>query len=171
MKTPLILMASLILFLFACSETQSSKFKDDGVSLTIPKGWQITDQENMNHQGYLLSIEKDGFDSSGLVTMTWINAEIDLNEWKTNYKEDFLNNIIYENSNLVFEDPTEDHYNNINCTSIKFNASLLGIEHDGVIYFFYEEYKTFAILVQQATEDAMVNKPGFDIIEKSFEIE
>ena len=48
---------------------------------------------------------------------------------------------------------------------------LLGLDHEGNIHFFYKGDKTFAILIQEATEDNMTNKPGFDLIEKSFRVE
>jgi len=81
MKKPLILIASIFLFITSCSESKPAKFERDGVLITSPTGWEITDQESIDDQGYYLSIEKDGFDSSGIVTMTWINGEIDLGEW------------------------------------------------------------------------------------------
>ena len=75
--------ALLLLFLFitfSCKESIETKFEKDGVSLTCPQGWKITDQENFDDEGYYLSIEKDGFDSSGLFSITWVNINLDLDE-------------------------------------------------------------------------------------------
>ncbi|MDF4204879.1 hypothetical protein PXD56_18060 [Maribacter sp. SA7] len=171
MKTPLLVFASIFIFLTSCSESKPANFERDGVVMTSPAGWGITDQENIDDQGYYLSIEKDGFDSSGIITMTWLNGEIDLNEWILIYQDELVNNIIYKNSNLDFTDPSDDHYNDIDTTSIQFTASILGLGHEGVIHFFHKGDKTFALLKQQAVEDNLVNKPGFDLIEESFRIE
>ncbi|WP_324025576.1 hypothetical protein QSV08_20675 [Maribacter sp. BPC-D8] len=171
MKKPLILIASIFLFLTSCSESKPAKFERDGVSITSPTGWGITDEENIDDLGYYLSVEKDGFDSSGIITITWVNGEMDLNEWVDIYKEELENNIIYKNSKLNFKSVAEGSFNDINSTSLKFTASILGLDHEGDIHFFYKGDKTFAILIQQATEDNATNKPGFDLIEKSFSVE
>ena len=171
MKKPLLLIASLFLFITSCSESKPAKFERDGVSITSPTGWGITDEENIDDLGYYLSVEKDGFDSSGIITITWVNGEMDLNEWVYIYKEELENNIIYKNSNLNFKSVSEDSFNDINSTSLKFTASILGLDHEGNIHFFYKGDKTFAILIQQAIEDNTENKSGFDLIEKSFSVE
>ena len=170
MKTPLILIAFIFLFLTSCSESKPAKFERDGVSMTSPTGWEITDQENIDDQGYYLSIEKVGFDSSGIVTMTWINGEIDLGEWAYLFQEELVNNIVYRNSNIHFEDAVDNTYNDIDTSSIRFTASILGLDHEGDIHFFYKGDKTFAILIQEAMEDNMTNKPSFDLLEKSFRV-
>jgi len=171
MKTPLIIIASLFLFITSCSESKPAKFERDGVLITSPTGWEIIDQESIDDQGYYLSIEKDGFDSSGIVTMTWINGEIDLGEWAYLFQEELMNNIIYRNSNIQFEEAVDDTYNDIDTSSIGFTASILGLDHEGNIHFFYKGDKTFAILIQEAMEDNVTNKPGFDLIEKGFKVE
>lgn len=88
MKTPLILIASIFLLLTSYSESKPAKFERDGFSITSPTGWGITDEENIDDLGYYLSIEKDGFDSSGIITITWVNGEMDLNEWVDIYNEE-----------------------------------------------------------------------------------
>lgn len=163
----------LILILFACNscqETPQTKFEMDGVSLTIPKGWKITDEENLDDQGYYLSIEKDGLNSSGLITLSWINGELDLNEWINIHKDEMKNNIIYKNSNLIFGDEIKNKFNDLNTTSLEFTASLLGLKHEGIINFFYEKEKTFSLLMQEAIEDKVKNKTGFELIERSLKI-
>lgn len=171
MKTPLFLVASIFLILTSCSKSKPAKFERDGVVITSPAGWGITDQESIDEQGYYLSIEKDGFDSSGIVTMTWINGEIDLGEWAYIFQDELENNIIYRNSNIQFEDAVDNNYNNIDTSSIRFSASILGLDHEGNIHFFHKGNKTFAILIQQAIEDQATNKPGFDLLEKSFSVQ
>lgn len=98
------------------------------------------------------------------------NGEIDLNEWILIYQDELVNNIIYKNSNLDFTDSGNDHYNDIDTTSIQFTASILRLEHEGVIHFFHKGDKTFALLKQQVIEDNLVNKPDFDLIEENFRI-
>lgn len=162
----------LILFSYnSCQETPQAEFEKDGISLTSPKGWKITDEENLDDQGYYLSIEKDGPNSSGLITLSWVNGEIDLDKWKSIYKNELKSNIIYRNSNLRFAKENQDKFNDINTTSVVFTVSIFGLKHEGIIHFFYESDKTFALLKQEAFEDKIKNKNGFEFIEHSFKIE
>ena len=163
-----------ILILFTCSscqETPQAKFEKDGISLTSPKGWKITDEGNIEDQGYFLSIEKDGLNSSGLITLSWVIGEFDLNEWIEIYKDELKNNLVYRNSNLSFSNEKQDKFNGITTTSLEYSVSLFGLKHEGIIHFFYENNKTFALLKQEAIEDKIKNKNGFELIERSFKIE
>lgn len=161
----------LILLVFvSCKDTPQTMFKKDGVFLTCPKGWKITDKDSLDGQGYYLSIEKAGLNSSGLITITWINNELDQNEWINSYKDGLRNNLIYKNSNLTFGDIIENQFNNINSTSVNFKVSILGVKHDGVIHVFSEKNKTFSILKQEAIEDKIKNIRGFELIEHSLKI-
>ena len=36
----------LLLFIFSCVETPELIFEKDGVSITTPRGWELTEQEN-----------------------------------------------------------------------------------------------------------------------------
>ncbi|WP_103072340.1 hypothetical protein [Aquimarina sediminis] len=162
-----------ILILSICSfsqETSQTKFEKQGVSLTYSKGWKITYEENLEDQGYYLSIEKDGLNSSGIITLSWINRELDLNNWITIYKNELRNDINFSNSNLRFAKESRDKFNTINTMSVKFTASIHGLKHEGIIHFFYENNKAFAIIKHEAIEDKTKNKDGFELIERSFTI-
>ncbi len=162
----------LILFVYtSCQETPQAKFERDGISLTSPKGWNVSDEENIDNQGYYLSIEKDGLNSSGVITISWINNELDLNESINIYQNELRNNIISKNSNLTFENQKKNKFNEINTTSVNYTFSILGLKHEGILHFFYENDKSFVICKQEATEDNIKNKKGFESIEQSFKIE
>lgn len=94
-----------ITILTGCQESPETKFEKNGISFTCPTGWKITEEENLDNQGYYLSIEKDGFNSSGLLTVSWVNDILDLNEWLEALMDGLKNDIIYKNSNLKFESP------------------------------------------------------------------
>lgn len=170
MKNLLILLL-IILTCISCQETPEEKFEKNGVSLISPKGWEITDRENLDNQGYYLSIEKDGINSSGIITLSWVNFELEIIEWINVHKDEMRNNFIYKNSNLVFKDIYENKFNQLNTTSIEFTVSILGIKHQGIIHFFHEKGKTFSLLIQEAIEDKKKNRNGFELIEQSFSIE
>ncbi|WP_103069502.1 hypothetical protein [Aquimarina sediminis] len=170
MKHPL----SILLFfciLISCKESPETKFKKDRIQFICPSGWKITDEQDYDNKGFYVSVEKDGFDSSGVITISWINDSLDLNTWLSDFQEELRNNSIYKNSNLNFKTPTNDNFNNIHSIATGFQLNLLGVTHEGVIHVFYKNNKTIAILKQEAIEDKSMNKAGFDRLEQSFTIE
>ena len=164
----------LLLLFFACDsclESPEAKFEKDGVTFISPRGLKITDEENIDNEGYLISIEKDGFDSSSLIIISWINGELDLDNWININVDEMKNNIIYKNSNLVFRELQKDKYNYLDTNSMKYTSDLLGVKHEGIIHFFYKKGKTFSISIEEAIEDKAKNKKGLKLIEQSFKIE
>ena len=139
--------------------------------MTSPQGWKISDEENLDDQGYYLSIEKDGLESSGLFSLTWVYGEFELNDWIRVHKEEMKNNIIYRNSNLAFGGLHESKFNNLNTSSLEYTVSLLGVKHEGTFHFFHAQEKTFTVVIQEAIEDRADNRAGFEMIEQSFKVE
>ena len=157
-----------ITILMGCQESPETKFKKNGISFTCPTGWKITEEENLDNQGYYLSIEKDGINSSGLLTMSWVNDSLNLDELLEIFMDELKNNIIYNHSNLTFETPANNVFNTNKSLSVNFDVSIIGLKHEGIIHVFFGKDKTIAILKQEAIEDKKKNIGGFDIIEQSF---
>ena len=156
-----------------CKQSVSPKFEfdKDGVSFSGPAGWKISDEENFDNMGYYLSIEKDGFDSSGLITITWVNDSLELQDYIKMYQDELRNNPIYTSSNLNFEPIILNKYNTIDSKSSSYTMSLLGVKHEGIIHSFYGKNKSIILLEQEAIEDRAENESGFDQIETSFSLE
>ncbi len=163
-----ILMVLILSVFISCNESPEVKFERDGISLICPKGWNIADEENIDDEGYYISIEKDGFSSSGIITITWVNDNKDLYSYLDAFKENLKSNIIYKNSNLSFEPVIENEFNSMSSISSTYKVSIIGMEHEGIIHIFYKNDKTIAVLKQEAVEDKIKNKTGFEIIERSF---
>jgi len=160
----------LIFFVLAsCKETPEAKFENDSISVISPAGWKMT-QEEIGKDGFYLVIEKEGIDASGLLTISWVNGEIELGEWMSIYQKELKDNIVFRKSNLSFANPTDSKFNDNNTTSVSYTVSILGQKHEGTIYFFHAKDKTFAILKQQAIEDKTKNESGFEYIERSLKI-
>jgi hypothetical protein len=166
----IIVILSVLTFAFSCREAPETKFDRDGISLICPKGWKITEQENIEDQGFYLSMERDGFDASGLVSVSWVNNELALEDWLDIYREELANNLIYKNSNLTFSDPYEAEYNGLPSQAMTFTVSIVGLKHEGIVHAFYGADKTIAVLRQEAIEDRADNKEGFASIESSFTV-
>jgi hypothetical protein len=160
----------LSLFL-SCSEKPATPFIKDGVSFMCPAGWEITDEEKIDESGYYLSAEKAGLSESGLLSVTWMNDTLQLEEWIGICKDELKNNVVYKNSNLVFAPTTKSQFGVYPSITAHFSFKLLGLAHDGQIQVFYAPHKTFAIIRQEALEDKDKNKAGFEVLEKTFKVE
>jgi len=169
MKNYLILLL-IALTITSCEQIPAESFSKDGVSLTSPEGWEITDREEIDEGVYYLSIEKSGMKSSGLFALTWVEGDMDIYEWIEIYKNELQDNIIYKNSNLTFENVQKDSFNGITTVALKYAVSVLTIDHVGIIHFVHKDNKTFAILRQEAVEDLVKNEKGFNAIEQSFNV-
>ncbi len=141
-------------------------FEKEGMTFIVPEDWKITDEEKFDDGSYYLSIDKNGFDSSGVLIITSYNNSIDLDELIYFQKEEIQNNVIFKNS--VFEPIQNSEFNSINSRATHYTFGLLGLEHEGSIHAFYINDNTFLVMKQGALEDRTVNNKGFDIIEDSF---
>lgn len=169
----LVLALLISVLIISCKQESSPefKFKKDGVSFAGPAGWKISDEENIDDIGYYLSVEKDGFDSSGIVTISWVNDTLELQNYLEIYQDELKSNPIYKNSDLTFEAITANTFNSIASESSSFKMSVLGVQHKGIIHSFYGNNKTIVVLKQEAIEDTDENKLGFERIEESFTLE
>ncbi|MEQ8811205.1 MAG: hypothetical protein RIE59_19195, partial [Imperialibacter sp.] len=136
--------------LVACSSSPGGKFLVDGISFVYEEGWAVTDQEDFDGQGYYVSLEKDGINSSGLFVLTWLYDSLDQDESLEKYKEELKNNIIYRNSDLEFTKPVDDEFSGIPSRSVRFTLGLLGVDHEGVIHVFYGPDFTVFVMKQEA---------------------
>ena len=158
----------LVSFLFSCHSSQETKFEKSGISFTCPSGWKITDEENLNDAGYYLSCEKEGLNSSGLLTISWVNDSMALTEMLEIHKAEMEKNIVLKHSDLTFGNGEDAKFKDYNSKSVNFSTTLLGLKSEGMIYCFYANGKTITILRQEAIEDKSDNSEGFKIIENSF---
>lgn len=162
----------IIILMVGCLKPKANKssFNNNEVSFSCPTGWSITEEDSLDGNGYYISCEKTGLNSSGLVTITWVNDSIDLDEQLIMYQESFKNNIIYKKSNLLFDSITDNKFNLFKTRACKYTMRLLTLEHEGIMHSFYKNGKTFYILKQGALEDSKINNDGFNIIENSIVI-
>lgn len=119
--------------------------------------------------GYYLSVEKAGFNTSGLLTLTWINGLIDSNEYLEIIQKEFKNQTVL--NDLEFELAQESNFNGMQSISCRFTFNTLSVKHKGTVYVFSKGEKTYSVVKQGALEDASENKKGFNVIESTFKIE
>ena len=165
----ILLLAFVLIINSSCQESKETSFDKYGVSFICPKGWRIVEEEPLEDDyGYYLAIEKEGFDSSGLVVVMWLE-DIIVHEEVIDMQIDELKAQM-THKNLKPGYITSGDFNDFKSQVLEFSFSLLGIPHDGKIYCFQNDQRTYLIFMQEALEDNGVNKEGFEVIEKSFQI-
>ena len=153
----------------SCGEQEpGGKFRKEGVSFIYPSGWSITKQKEINGSGYLLSIQKAGFQASGLVTLTWVNKVIDERVYVGLLQKEYVNQKVLKN--IKFQPTRERSFNGIKSVSCGFNFNVLGVKHRGEIFVFVKGEKTYSIIKQEALKDISTNKEGFERIESTFKV-
>ncbi len=160
-----------ILFLLLISCKPPSKeftYEKEGVSFNCPAGWYISEEEPVEEGGYYLICEKKGWDQSGIITICWFTDSIDQLAWIEAYEGEMKKNIVFKNIGINFTQPYESSYRGSPTLCEDYTCSLLGVEMEGDIHVFYGCNKTFLVSSQQAIEDSLKNKNGFETIEKTF---
>jgi len=162
----------LILFvsfsLLSCKEEQSHPFSQDGVSFMCPGDWKITEEENFDDLGYYVSVEKNGFDASGLVIFVWIKDRLDLDDHLLENQVALQEDIIYQNTNLTFSPTKADTFNGIPSRSSQYTFNMMTVKHQGTMHAFHSAERTYYMLQQGALEDLKENNIGFTTLETSF---
>ena len=113
-------------------------------------------------------MRKKGFNESGLFIATWLPTNLDLiyvaDMSKTLLKDEFL----FKAADIKFSEASEGTFSNYESLNYNYSFSLFGLKHTGEIYCFLDEGKTFMLAFQEATEDTLKNRPGFNLIKQSF---
>lgn len=169
MKSSLLFL-SLLFFVTSCKPSPETKFTKEGVSFTCPMGWKITEEQSFYGLGHYLSIEKDGWTSSGVFSLTWLNGESDLDSYLVDLKSELKDNIIFRRSDMSFGEHYESNYNDLSSLAVDYSVTILGVAHKGNIHTLNIAGRNVTIITQGAIEDAEINLKGFEILESSFKV-
>lgn len=150
------------------SETSKTKFENNVLAFNYPKDWTITDSETIEKGIHYLAIEKEGLNSSGIMTIISFEDLIDLDDSIMMNIEELQNNSLIQNLN--FDTIKDSQFNTITSRALHFDFSTIGIKQEGMIYAFSNTSNSVVILKQEALEDIKENSDGFNTIENSFKI-
>jgi hypothetical protein len=165
------LLTFILLIAISCKDSPEKKHAKDGVTFIFPKGWKISEDNKLENGAHLLTVEKDGFSSSGLLNITWVNGEVETGAWLDSYKKKLSGNVIYKKAKLKFGSMRRGRFGSFETEAVGFELKLLGIKHKGALQAFVAKNKSSAILKQQAFQDTAENRAGFKTIEASFAVD
>lgn len=163
----------LALIAWACGQSPEQPFvSEDGVQLMCPAGWSITENAKNETSGYHLQLEKDGFDSSGIVIFNWTCEVHELEVFFGGATETFVSVAQKQFLGLAFElelgEAHEGSFGGHSALKVEYTGTFLGVDHQGALYALHSAGKTFFIMKQEANEDHAENMPGFSLLESSF---
>lgn len=166
MKTQLTILLAVCLALFtSCKPTPAVPYEHSGITFTCPERWRITEENHEDNMHYVF-LERNGFNDSGLITVTWIDGELEWEEYldinmktfgeKTQLKE------------LDFSEPTDTVFNGYVALTSNYTFKIENMPHSGTILILGDDHKTISIVLQEADEDNRKNKDGFASFMESF---
>lgn len=171
MKIRLIVLLVLSSFLLSCSGPKEKVYEKNGISFSYPGNWGVKEDIDYGDGSYYLSIERKGYDESGLVVFAWVKSDVESSiEEMLEASLDFLreSDVI---ENLVISPVTPVTLNGISGIYVSYTMSIQGImPHTGKFYLLENENWKVSFLQQEADEDAEKNKAGFKLIESTFEL-
>jgi len=145
------------------NNAKSLQFTIEDVSFSYPEDWKITDNSELeNGLGRNISLEKIGVNSSGVVTITWLVQEMELENGLEIMKNTIIENILFKKA--IFTENQSTIINNKPALKTTYRVSILNVDHTGELITFILNGKTIFVLIQGADEDLNQNKNGFDLI-------
>lgn len=156
----------LILFVFFISSCTENSTNVDiyGLTFTCPAGWKVAETEDYGIEKFI-SIEKKGFTASGLVTISFTEEDISLNEYLQIFQESLEER--KELKSIVFQAIEESYYGKHKGIESSYTFKTFGTAFKGTLYVFQENGTTVAIIHQEAIEDHNKNLKGFETIKES----
>ena len=161
-------MAFICVFSIRCTKP-STEFNQHGVSFTCPSGWEIDEVSEIEDGCYYICVEKSGFNSSGIVTIVTMGAEIDLEDCLSIFQGEIISQPIYTQLNMG--EKVEGNYGQYAALCVHYTANVMSLPHEGRIHIFSANGKVICVNEQEAVEDKSKNAAGFETIRKSLKIE
>ena len=172
-RSAAIMFSSLALALShaSCGDSPATPYEsDDGVMLTCPEGWSISEDHANEIGGRYLQLDEASFDSSGLVIINWAGEVFERASFLEDAAEGFLATYqdMFGLSGLESVEPTETQFGAHPALRVDYSFRIMGIEHRGALYVLNASEKTFLIIKQEGLEDQEKNLAGFEVIEATF---
>lgn len=146
---------------------ENLSFSYQGISFEYPDNWKVEKEELQQDLAYQINCEKKGINSSEIISITWLNMEMEPREMIQNTIEGMKEEPTYINSNVKPIYTTV--YKGYNAVKSDFDLILFGEKYYGRIISFNSNGKIILIIKQ--TDDIDKLDSEFKIVENSLRIE
>ena len=170
MKNPVKLLFSAIfaIILLSCAPGGSeTDFEYGDISFVCPAGWSVTGTDDYVYS-QIVTVEKDGHSSSGIVLFTLLDNSLEILEMKQLMQESIEEQGVFRD--LKFFDLPDGNYGRYKCMRYGYTGNIFGLEHESVVCYFEVGNWICFVSSQQTTDDRQINRPGFERLEETFEI-
>ncbi len=149
------------------NSVQNLPFSYQGISFEYPDNWKVEKEELQQDLAYQINCEKKGINSSEIISITWINMEMEPREMIQNTIEGMKEEPTHKNSNVKPIYTTV--YKGLDAVKSDFDLVLFGEKYFGRIISFNSDGKTILILKQSDNINKLDSE--FKIVENSLRIE
>lgn len=146
---------------------QNLQFSYQGISIEYPDNWKVEKEEVQQDLVYQINCEKKGINSSEVISITWLNMEIEPREMIQNTIEGMKEEPTYKNSNIKPIYTTA--YKGYDAVKYDFDFVLFREKYFGRIISFNSNGKTILILKQTNNINKLDSE--FKTVEDSLKIE
>jgi len=142
-------------------------FSYQGISFEYPDNWQVEKEELQQDLAYQINCEKKDINSSEIISITWLNMEMEPREMIQNMIEGMKEEPTHKNSNV--KPISTIVYKGYNAVKADFDLVLFGEKFYGRIISFNSNDKSILILKQTDNIDKLDSE--FKEVENSLKIE
>ena len=148
------------------AENTTSTCSYQGVSFYYPGTWKVETDELEKDLAYYIGCEEKGFSSSGLISVTIIQSELDINDMLERNVENLKAQRSHKN--IITEPVEATKFGGYDAVMCDFTVRIMNVDFWGKIYTFNAHGKTISIILQ---DEKSTTESVFDFFVKSFKVE
>lgn len=138
----------------------------NGVSFSYPDNWSLEKEVLQDELAFQINCKKKGYNSSEILSITWLKMELSPNEMILNTIEGMKEEPTHKNA--VVGDVNNTSFKGLNSQSLDFTVTLMGETFYGRMTSFNSNGNTILMLKQSDSKTKL--ETDFKIMEESFEI-
>ena len=163
-----ILIISLLFCRIVSAKDKELPFIRDGISFSIAEGWKTSANDSIGENAYYFSAERIANQSTGLITITWINKIEDPMKMIEIHQKSMKSANIYRNPGIEFTSIENDIFAGLKVQRCNYITFVKEQKLEGIINSFNTSTKTITIFFQTGIEDKKLNQKAFELIRQTF---
>ncbi len=174
MKHPILLLLLCIpILLSSCRRSPELQYEGHHWKFTKPQGWKLDGTDFDTDLVSTITVQKQGYTSSGVKVFNSFDREFVDDPLDTLLQEfaSTLSETLVHRRTIEFSETFDETYGSYPARSATYEFRLLGMEHEGQMWFFEACGRVYQVMQQGAIVDRKHNDRGFELIRSSFSCE
>jgi hypothetical protein len=169
----LIKMYFAIVISFVSGNISQAKNKEfpyikNGISFSLAEGWRVTANDSIGNNAWYFSAESKNPNSTGLITLTWINKVENPDETIALHQKTMRSSNIFRNPGIEFTSVTNNSFAGFKVRSCRYVTIVKQQKLEGVIYCFNSQKKTITIFFQSGLNHHKHYQKALELIKITF---